>query len=562
MQIESSVLRVIALWLAASHVAYASPSFESCRAAFGKPGFRNLASQLSHGNGNLIVGDVAVMPDQCLRLNDNEFVVIPEPTGGGAGSLFYCAFRGAPACRAYEGNFANVEVVKEVTNTSGFQKRFALLRSGHLSHGETGESYGVFYLVIPSEETQGMPFVVQNLLSGSNLRDAETGKSDLCNSGYQDPENTKPETAVAFSVPDVGVNSAGNARISFQVDEQNCGTQNTQSYHRDFEWQGHQFVEVSPPRPLQPPTLVNPEGLAVDTEGNLFTIVANSIIKIDAHGALTRMAGGFPGTSDGPGDQARFSGPLRLAIDKTGAIDVTEGGRPSIRRVTPGGVVTTIVSGSGPGTADAPAGTGSGMQPSGLVIDDSGNIFVTSDDHSIREVSPNGKVSLIAGGAEGFEDGKGAQARFANIGDIALAKDGTLYVADNAAVRAVSPDGTVSTLAKGSNEHCYCDAAQPFTSPEGIGVDSGGNVYASSDHQIFKIDHAGKVSLFAGGEKGYLDGPGADARFGNLGAIAVDRQDNVYVIDEQNEAIRKVTPAGIVSTVVSRMKRTSAGSAQ
>lgn len=183
---------------------------------------------------------------------------------------------------------------------------------------------------------------------------------------------------------------------------------------------------------------------------------------------------------------------------------------------------------------------GVALSPTGDFINWTAAIYLAdTDNHAIRRYDPNtGKVVTLAGGTQGNLNGTGTAARFNAPLGVALAADGNLFVADtgNNAIRKVTPAGVVTTLAN-------------VGSPRGIAVGASGNFYVSSGstHQIFKVTSTGTVTAVAGNGAGFQDG--ADARFNNPTGIAVDSGENLYVADTGNHRIRKITPAGLVSTV-------------
>ena len=163
-----------------------------------------------------------------------------------------------------------------------------------------------------------------------------------------------------------------------------------------------------------------------------------------------------------------------------------------------------------------------------------------------------GTVSTLAGnGTLGFAEGTGAVARFYQPTGLAFDADGNMYVADNQnhRIRKITPAGEVSTFA-GSGTAGFADGsgtAAQFESPFGVAVDVGGNVYVADtyNHRIRKINPAGVVSTLAGnGSYGYADGGGAAAKFYVPKGVAVDPAGNVYVADENNNRIRKITSYG------------------
>jgi len=172
--------------------------------------------------------------------------------------------------------------------------------------------------------------------------------------------------------------------------------------------------------------------------------------------------------------------------------------------------------------------------------------------------SPVGTVTTFAGGVSGSTDGTGADARFKRPQGVAVDGDGNVYVADseNYTIRKITPAGVVTTLAgtagsQGSADGTGADAR--FYHPVGVAVDGDGNLYVTEDynHTIRKITPAGEVTTLAGTAElsGSDDGTGADARFDSPVGVAVDGDGNLYVTDRDNNTIRKVTPAGVVITL-------------
>ena len=174
------------------------------------------------------------------------------------------------------------------------------------------------------------------------------------------------------------------------------------------------------------------------------------------------------------------------------------------------------------------------------------------------------EVSTLAGmaGQIGWVDGTGHDARFHGPTGMCIDRSGTTYVADayNHTIRTIAPDGVVRTLAGQPGVYGYADgpAAQAlFAFPNGVAVDAAGNVYIADVHNrvIRRIDSRAIVTTLAGGPGmiGFVDGSGAQARFGQPEGIATDADGNVYVADAGNNAIRKVTPDGMVSTLASNV---------
>ncbi len=277
---------------------------------------------------------------------------------------------------------------------------------------------------------------------------------------------------------------------------------------------------------------------------------------------VTTLAGsGTSGSTDGTGTSARFNSPGGMAVDDAGNIYVADTNNHTIRKITPAGGVTTLAGSAGSaGSAD---GTGTAAQfssPSGVAVDGTGNVNVAdTNNHTIRQITPAGVVSTLAGsGTSGNMDGTGTGAQFSSPSGVAVDSSGNVYVTDkgNNTIRMITPTGVVSTLAGLAGSPGSTDgtgSAAQFNSPVGVAVDDAGNVYVADtgNDTIRKITPAGVVSTLAGsaGFAGSADGTGGAARFNSPGGVALDDAGNVYVADTGNDTIRKITPAGVVTTL-------------
>ena len=252
------------------------------------------------------------------------------------------------------------------------------------------------------------------------------------------------------------------------------------------------------------------------------------------------------GLVDGPGAAARFGAPTTLKTNGAGNLTLVDFDNRALRQVSPAGDVSTfyIVNDFIDGIAP---------EPSGSVLIGRGSLSI------IQRISATGTASVFAGitNQAGATDGPLATALFAQPRAIAPDAVGGFYVGDdNGTIRYISPAGSVSTSAGVANQQFVVDgprATARVQSPFELTVDSLGNVYfLDATAGIRKLDAAGNVSLFAGShsEAGYIDGPALSARFNGPIALAIDASNNIYIADTYNHAIRKISPAGVVSTVV------------
>jgi sugar lactone lactonase YvrE len=406
----------------------------------------------------------------------------------------------------------------------------------------------------------------------------------------------------------------------------------------------------------------SPAGVAVDTAGNVYVadFLNDTIRKITPAGAVTTLAGspGNMGSADGAGSAAQFDLPNGVAVDNANNVYVSDLGNNAIRTITPGGLVTTFSLDSAPGTtgegggpvgvavdADGniyvpfnynqpdgyiplgipvfkitPGGTVEpslgfssdnrtqfSIVPNGVAVDGAGNVYVTGGPSGgISKITPAGVVTALASAGDfgideyltgvavdaagnvfvadtgeneictistaslvttlagstystsGSSEGPGNVAQFDGPSRVAADNAGNIFVADflNDTIRKITQAGNVSTLAGTAGGAGTADGlggAARFYEPSGVAADNAGNVYVSDtgNHTIRKITPAGLVSTLAGsaGNSGSADGTGSSAQFNDPTGLAVDAASNIYVADTGNNTIRKVTPTGIVSTL-------------
>lgn len=312
-----------------------------------------------------------------------------------------------------------------------------------------------------------------------------------------------------------------------------------------------------------------PLALAYDRAGTLYIAdTGNNVVrKLSPAGAVTTVAGmtleSATGIVDAAGALARFSNPTGTAVDAAGNVFVADTASHCIRKISPAGLVTTLA--GSPGVAGSADGTGAAARfsgPTALALDLTGGLFVAdTNNHTIRHITPAGESSTFAGtaGSYGWQDGQGAAAQFWYPRGVAFdPAAGAVYVTSAGTVRKVTLSGQSSTLAGLNSESGYVDANGTnarFTIPYGITVGAGGNVYVSEAPdgpaiaRIRKITPTGDVTTLAGAEHGYADGSGIASRFHNPYSLAADTTGALFVADGYNQAVRKITPQGAVTTV-------------
>jgi sugar lactone lactonase YvrE len=316
----------------------------------------------------------------------------------------------------------------------------------------------------------------------------------------------------------------------------------------------------------QAPSIVYPSQKILTLDSTIHFIIPKNnggLVPNEIYGNTNTIAGtGVAGLINGTANKSRLNHPSKLVLDRAGNLYVSEEGNNTIRKISTEGVVTTFA-GSGKEGKENHTKTllASFHGPSGMVFDKAGNLYVADIyNHQIRKIDVTGAVTVFAGnGKPGFVNASIAQnATFAFPVDLAVDVDGNLLVADegNNAIRKISVSGVVSTYA-GTGFAGSQDDANPlkasFNQPNGIAIDKKGNVFVADqlNHRIRKISIAGVVSTFAGsGIAGSADNTvGKLANFNHPRTIAIDKLGNLFVGDVANNKIRKITETGIVTTL-------------
>lgn len=301
-----------------------------------------------------------------------------------------------------------------------------------------------------------------------------------------------------------------------------------------------------------------PIGIATDTKGNFYvaSVGASSVQKITSTSIVSTLAGVWDvdGYVDGTGTTARFNNLIGMVADSSGNLYVTDNRNALIRKITPGGLVTTIAGRQGiSNSIDGDSTTTASFRdPYAITRDASGNLYVCQRvDHTVRKIDTAKRVTTIGGisGGPGLANGNYLTDNtfFRNPSGITVDAAGNVYIADegNHVIRKIDPAGNITTFAgtgsPGASDGTLTTAT--FNLPTAIVIDPGGNFFVADrgSHTIRKISTTGIVSTIAGtGLPGYVDGSDVSASFNRPSGLALDPQGNLYVADQFNQRVRKI----------------------
>ena len=348
------------------------------------------------------------------------------------------------------------------------------------------------------------------------------------------------------------------------------------------------FGGGAPPLPAPVPALtvpVFPGSMVTDTAGNVYFLARGSyVLKLDQRGVLSRVAGngrtGYSGDG-GPASSAQLLRAQGIAVDGAGNLFIADSGNNRIRRVSPNGIITTVVGDGTTGTFPidgVPATSAPIRAPSSVAVDSAGNLFIAEGVYGlIRKVSPDGIITTVSGCRISCSPGSGfggpATSSSQGGGGIVVADGfGNLFVARAYSINKVSPDGVITAFAGGTNPFdcatCLGDngpaTKAAFAPYGGLAVDNAGNLFVgdSAYRRIRKISPDGIITTVAGsaGLNGAINapqfagdgGPATAALLGYPGGVAVDGTGNLFIADAGNGRIRKVTSDGIINTVAGK----------
>jgi DNA-binding beta-propeller fold protein YncE len=281
----------------------------------------------------------------------------------------------------------------------------------------------------------------------------------------------------------------------------------------------------------------DPFGVAVGADGTIYVADAGDAQRIRAvspDGHVFTLAGGERGFADGRGAAARFNTPSGLTVDANGTLYVADTGNNAIRRITPDGVVSTIAGDSVAGDRDGPGPQARFNGPIGVAVDRRGRIIVADTyNDRIRAIDLDGTVHTLAGSRTGGVDGASSEARFHTPSGVAVDASGNIHVADtgNGVLRTIDPTGRVSTETTTSFDRSM--------RPVGITIGGAGERYVTDGRgRVLEISASGEMRPLAGSLPGFRDGVGREARFRGVTGVALDRRGRLVVADAANALIR------------------------
>jgi streptogramin lyase len=308
-------------------------------------------------------------------------------------------------------------------------------------------------------------------------------------------------------------------------------------------------------------------GVAVDAAGDLFIADTqnNRVRKVSPSGVITTVAGNGtfgPGGDGGPATAAPLAFPQAVAVDASGDLFIADTTNQRVREVSPSGIITTAAgNGFGSFSGDGGRATAAALNdPAGMAVDAAGDLFIADQSNNrVREVSSSGTITTVAGGGTG-DGGPATLAPVAFPPGVAVDAAGDLFIADqdNNRVREVSPSGIITTVAGNGIGGFAGDGgratAAELDGPAGVAVDAAGDLFIAdrSDSRVREVAPSGIILTVAGngtfGDSGD-GGPATAAELGGIGGLAVDAAGDLFIADVNLDRVHKVSPSGIITTV-------------
>lgn len=317
--------------------------------------------------------------------------------------------------------------------------------------------------------------------------------------------------------------------------------------------------------------LANPFGLAFDTTGNLYVTDTsnNRVRKVDTSGIITTFAGngtqGFGG-DDGPAIAAQLSDPSGIAADLAGNLYIADTRNHRIRRVNSGGIISTFAGTGASGfNGDNQLATLARLYfPNGVSVGNGGNVYISdTSNNRIRKVAANGVITTVAGtGAQGFSGdlGPATSALLDSPHVSTFDSTGNFYFVDGAnfRVRKVDSNNIITTFAGNGTQNFGGDNGPALTAQmlrtTSVASDGAGNFYVTdNDNNRIRLvsSSTGWITTIVGGTGGFGgdNGPATSALINSPDAVTLDSAGNIYFSDSSNQRVRRISTAGIITTV-------------
>lgn len=532
--------------LSQTGVCDADTFFQKCAAAWQQQSFVQLKDYLTK-NGGRVAADSDDQADYCARLNNHEFMVLPPPSGGDVGRIYHCDFRTTKSCRPIFGNFPSVEVWGEFSDRRG--KHFAVLKTDSMRGGLDSEAYVVFFLTDPKKNADHASFVLQVLDGASNMGLASEASNDLCQTTLPIDYSAGAPLGSANKIEHLNINfdKRGRGRLSFVETEEDCDSRRYRTYTQDYVFQNGAFTKIAGEKPpIHRNKLLAPQSLAVDDQGTLYVGAGHdaTLLKISAAGkmqVLNKRAAALSGQSHTSidavvvtrhhGIDMLVSGDLRVLNDRGMDQDVqTE--RAKLHKY--------------------------GRYMTAMAGDAKDDLYIVFDRSKLVMLSPQGEVRELFDANRAVAPGRAAASARVTISGLAVGPDNSVYITDalHAAIDRIGSDGHLRAVLLGQAKVRSWNG-QPVKnfSPENLAITGDGRMYVSSGQSIYKVSAQGGGQWLAGQCSGFRDGPGSVARFGYISALVVDPAGDLDVLDAGNEAVRKMTSTGVVSSVVKRFSK-------
>jgi hypothetical protein len=363
-----------------------------------------------------------------------------------------------------------------------------------------------------------------------------------------------------------GATQAGDYTLSFNASDGKLSTTKNVSIH--VEHGSHLIFTIAgggtagvgangfPGTYLQ---LAGPRGVAIDGQGSIYFSDrnANRVYKLDRNGISTAIAGngsqGFSGDG-GPASAAKLFNPMGVALDKAGNLYIADGENHRVRKVDLNGIIATVAGG---GSQDVNT---NGSQKatdvrfgnlSGMAVDSIGNLYVGDNGTLVYKITPDGDLTVYAGGGSSVAGGPARELNLGIDSQLVIGPGDALYIASifNKRVFKVDTTGIATVVAGGGNgsgENIPATGAN-LGFIYGVAVDGSGNIYLSETeaNRVWKVNTAGLISTYAGtGISGFSGdgGPAIQAKLNTPSNLSVDPEGSLFIADEGNARIRKVTP--------------------